>query len=334
MVFGGNSQKAREFKEFARTRAVNYIHANDPCPRAWGALNLRSFIKQATIAVKKGLQDSHGSIMGTVAAKVVEGMANLLLERPDFNLIEDLARKYDHVVPLKVLSKERQHFRWREFQLTPECLEDHSVVAYVNRLFDAFDSSRPECYVHHQASWSLSQRLLIKWHATSLAKFTYEKRFRADRGGMADECWRYASTSWTHWHNRRSGPKTWNYLKFIYSWVSIYAWFVCLLMYGEWIALRCEDATWCLLLVLVVIPFLQNAKPRPRKPSPSMPERQPRSRRQKHLASDANAVPAYSFRGWSAQGPVDISIFLVLYDSCSWILGIVVGAVCFCAHRL
>ena len=153
MVFGGNSQKAREFKEFARTRAVNYIHANDPCPRAWGALNLRSFIKQATIAVKKGLQDSHGSIMGTVAAKVVEGMANLLLERPDFNLIEDLARKYDHVVPLKVLSKERQHFRWREFQLTPECLEDHSVVAYVNRLFDAFDSSRPECYVHHQASW-------------------------------------------------------------------------------------------------------------------------------------------------------------------------------------
>ena len=152
MVFGGSTQKAREFKEFARVHAVNYIHAHDPCPRAWGALNLRSFIEQAAVAAKKGFQDSQGSLMGRVAGSVVEGMAAQFLQMPDFNLIEDLARKYEHFVPLKVLSTERQYFRWREFQLTPECLQDHSVAAYANKLFDAFDSSRPECHVSDQDS--------------------------------------------------------------------------------------------------------------------------------------------------------------------------------------
>ena len=32
---------------FARVHAVNYIHANDPCPRAWGALDLRRFVEVA-----------------------------------------------------------------------------------------------------------------------------------------------------------------------------------------------------------------------------------------------------------------------------------------------
>eukprot|EP00435_Cladocopium_sp_Y103_P064685 s348_g26.t1 len=152
MVFGGNSEKLRQFKDFAQNHAVNYIHANDPCPRAWGALNLRHFVQQATLAARNGFIGAHGAIKGRVASTVVEEGAAALLERPDFNLIEDLARKYEHVVPLRVLSTNTQHFRWREFNLKPESLKDHSVGCYVNLLFDAFDSSRPEGHVHHQTS--------------------------------------------------------------------------------------------------------------------------------------------------------------------------------------
>ncbi|CAL1170728.1 unnamed protein product [Cladocopium goreaui] len=141
MVFGGNSQKLRQFKDFARDRAVNYILANDPCARAWGALNLRHFVQQATLAVKPGLQDTFGRLQGTLASKAVEATATALLERPDFRTVQDLARKYEHVVPLRVLSTSRQHFHWKEFILTPECFEDHSSESYVNKLFDAFDSS-------------------------------------------------------------------------------------------------------------------------------------------------------------------------------------------------
>eukprot|EP00435_Cladocopium_sp_Y103_P065850 s348_g27.t2 len=146
MVFGGNSEKLRQFKDFAQNHAVNYILADDPCARAWGALNLRHFVQQATLAVKKGLQDTFGSLKGTLASKVVESMAAALLERPDFLTIQDFARKYEHVVHLRVLSANRQHVRWKEFNLTPACFDDHSMESYVNKLFDAFDSSRPECH--------------------------------------------------------------------------------------------------------------------------------------------------------------------------------------------
>ena len=156
MVFGGNSQNLSPFKDFARDHAVNYILADDPCARAWGALDLRHFVQQATQAVKKGLKDTLGSLKGTLASTVVEAMAEALLGRPDFLMIQDFARKYEHAVPLRVLSANRQHFRWKEFNLTPECFEDHSMESYVNKLFDAFDSSRPECHIHHQTSLTVN----------------------------------------------------------------------------------------------------------------------------------------------------------------------------------
>ena len=137
MVFGGNSQKLRQFKDFARDHAVNYILADDPCAWAWGALHLRHFVQQAALAVKKGLQNTFGSLQGMLASKVVEATATALLKRPDFLTVQDLARKYEHVVPLRVLSTSRQHFRLKEFSLTPECFEDHSMESYVNKLFDA-----------------------------------------------------------------------------------------------------------------------------------------------------------------------------------------------------
>ena len=158
MVFGGSSKKASQFKDFARERAVNYIHADDPCPRAWGALNLRDFVEKATTAVKGELTDPHGSITGFLAPAVVEEMATKLFGRPDFDLMEEFAKKYEHFVPLRVLSTKKQYVSWKDFQLTPECFEEHSVVAYVNKLFDAFDPSRPECHVHVQSVEPVFQR--------------------------------------------------------------------------------------------------------------------------------------------------------------------------------
>ena len=153
MVFGGASEQAMNFRAFARERAVNYINGNDPCPRAWGALNLREFIKQATKGVMKGVTDSYGCVAGYIASGFVPQLAENLMNRPDFGQIEDLARRYDHFVPLKVLSTKREFCRWKEFSLTPECLQDHDVDLYVKRLFDSWGPSRPVCYIHHQDQW-------------------------------------------------------------------------------------------------------------------------------------------------------------------------------------
>ncbi|CAE7463873.1 unnamed protein product [Symbiodinium sp. CCMP2592] len=137
-------KKLDGFMDFAAERAVNYINENDPCPRAWGAINLRQFVEVATKSVQKGLVDELGSVKGFVASQVVAAAAQQVLNRSDFYLLEDFAKRYQHFAELKVLSSQRQVTRWKEFRLTPDCLKDHSVMAYVTRLFDAYDDSRPE----------------------------------------------------------------------------------------------------------------------------------------------------------------------------------------------
>ncbi|CAE7800573.1 unnamed protein product [Symbiodinium sp. CCMP2592] len=152
MVFGGGSQQAQEFKKFAQQRAVNYINENDPCPRAWSAVDLRPFVEVAAQSVQNGLVDELGSVTGFVASQFVAAAAKQVVNRPDFHLLEDFASRYQHFAALKVLSSDRQAARWNEFLLTPTSLSDHTMLAYANRLFDAFDDSRPECHVHSQTA--------------------------------------------------------------------------------------------------------------------------------------------------------------------------------------
>eukprot|EP00439_Symbiodinium_sp_Y106_P047132 s634_g6.t1 len=123
---------AREFKAFAQKRAVNYINENDPCPRAWGAINLCQLVEVAA----KRLVDDLGSIKGFVASQAVAAAAQQVLDRPDFHLLEDLSRRYQHFAALKVLSSKRRR------------------PLDANRLFDAVDDSRPECYIHSQVRQS------------------------------------------------------------------------------------------------------------------------------------------------------------------------------------
>ena len=148
MVFGGSSQQAQEFKAFAQQRAVNYINENDPCPRAWGTVDLRQFVEVAAHSVQNGLVDEFGSVKGFVASQALAAAAQQVLSRPDFQLLEDFASRYQHFAALKVLSSERRVAHWNEFLLSPTSLGDHTMLAYVNRLFDAFDDSRPECHIH------------------------------------------------------------------------------------------------------------------------------------------------------------------------------------------
>ncbi|CAE7344409.1 unnamed protein product [Symbiodinium natans] len=152
MVFGGGSKQAQEFKAFAQQRAVNYINENDPCPRAWAAMDLRPFVEVAAHSVQNGLVDELGSVKGFVASQAVAAAAQQVLSRPDFQLLEDFASRYQHFAELKVLSSERRVAGWNEFLLTPTGLGDHTMLAYVNRLFDAFDDSRPECHIHSQTA--------------------------------------------------------------------------------------------------------------------------------------------------------------------------------------
>ena len=153
IVFGGQSDKAQKFLAFAfdNNRAVNYIHAHDPCPRACGSINLRQFVETSAGAAKKGLREQ-GYVTGSVGSRVVDEAARQLLARPDFSsLIEEMARDYDHFVPLRVLSRGRQRFHWlRSFELTADSLNDHSMLRYANMLFDAVDNSRAASFVHDQ----------------------------------------------------------------------------------------------------------------------------------------------------------------------------------------
>ena len=114
MVFGGNSIQVQDFKEFAQQQVVNYI---------W------TFVE----GVQTGLDDELGSIKGFVASQAIAAAAQQVLNGLDFQLLGDFARRYQH---------------FAELRLTPECLKDNSMLAYVNRLSDASDDSRPECHVH------------------------------------------------------------------------------------------------------------------------------------------------------------------------------------------
>merc|ERR1712232_1087256 len=132
MAFGvldGSQQNAaaENFRAFAKERALNYIHANDPCPRAWSALDLRRFLQCATEALKKELPEkAGGAIRGALAARVVDAAVEQLLQRKDFNLITECAAGFQHSARLKVLSEEGESkpaWRWdSDFRLSAECL--------------------------------------------------------------------------------------------------------------------------------------------------------------------------------------------------------------------
>ena len=67
MTFGGGLEgngQLQSFKSFANRRAVNYVHAHDPCPRAWGSLNLRVLVQQACQFTKQSLRDELGTVQG------------------------------------------------------------------------------------------------------------------------------------------------------------------------------------------------------------------------------------------------------------------------------
>eukprot|EP00439_Symbiodinium_sp_Y106_P074268 s634_g14.t1 len=152
MVFGGGSQQAQGFKAFAQKRAVNYINENDPWPRAWGAINLRRFVEVAAQSAENGLVDGLRSIDGLVASHSVAAAARQLLSRPDFHFSEDFAKRYQHFAELRVLSPQSQFSHWRVFRHTPDSLRDHSMHAYLCRLFRACGAGSPECYVHSQTA--------------------------------------------------------------------------------------------------------------------------------------------------------------------------------------
>ncbi|CAE7344420.1 unnamed protein product [Symbiodinium natans] len=145
----------RRMLDFAQKRAINYINANDPCSRAWGAINLRSFVDLAAQGVENGLVGGLRSIDGLVASQAVTAAARQLLSRPDFHFSEDFAKRYQHFAELRVLSPQSQFSHWRVFWHTPGSLRDHSMLAYMSRLFDAFGAGSPgspECYVHSQTA--------------------------------------------------------------------------------------------------------------------------------------------------------------------------------------
>ena len=152
MVFGGGSQQAQDFKHFGQKRAINYINENDPCPRAWGAINLRRFVELAARGVENGHFDGLRSIDGLVASEAVTEAARDLLSRPDFHLSEDFAKRYQHFSELRLLSPQSQFSHWRVFRRTPDSLRDHSMLAYISRLLSAFSADSSDCYVHSQTA--------------------------------------------------------------------------------------------------------------------------------------------------------------------------------------
>ncbi|CAE7344461.1 unnamed protein product [Symbiodinium natans] len=85
IIFTGHSLGGMYAADFAQKRAINYINANDPCSRAWGAINLRSFVDLAAQGVENGLVGGLRSIDGLVASQAVTAAARQLLSRQEIS---------------------------------------------------------------------------------------------------------------------------------------------------------------------------------------------------------------------------------------------------------
>ncbi|CAE7456936.1 unnamed protein product [Symbiodinium natans] len=147
---GPGDEKYSKFEEFLKTKAVNFVNAGDPCPRAWSAVDLRAVIREAAEAMKEQLKDKN-LVSRQIASRVIQALSSALLSRPDMDRhIAGCAAGFLHLSSIRVLSREdRPSFHWqRDFRLSRHGFADHAMSEYCDLLFDACYAEQPTCHMY------------------------------------------------------------------------------------------------------------------------------------------------------------------------------------------
>lgn len=156
MCFGQDStnepsdEKYAKFETFLKEKAVNFINAGDPCPRAWSAVDPRAVIREAAEAMKEQLKE-RSLVSRQIATRVIQALSSALLSRPDMDRhIAGCAAGFLHLSSIRLLSREdRSSFHWkRDFRLSRHGFADHAMSEYCELLFDACYADQPTCHMY------------------------------------------------------------------------------------------------------------------------------------------------------------------------------------------
>lgn len=159
MCFGHEDWEARDpcldtLAHFISSRAVNYIHDNDPCPRAWSGFDVKEFIPIAGEALKSGVNEQAGGVAGAVVSRIVDEALARFLALPDFDQhLLPMSKNYFHLPKVRVLKAASEPcpetYHWRDdFVMTAEGLHHHAINLYLERLLDHSDPARQECVMY------------------------------------------------------------------------------------------------------------------------------------------------------------------------------------------
>jgi len=143
-------EKYGKFETFLKEKAVNFINAGDPCPRAWSAVDPRAVIREAAEAMKEQLKE-RSLVSRQIATRVIQALSSALLSRPDMDRhIAGCAAGFHHLSGIRLLSREdRPSFHWkRDFRLSRHGFADHAMSEYCALLFDACYADQPSCHMY------------------------------------------------------------------------------------------------------------------------------------------------------------------------------------------
>merc|ERR1719253_2458314 len=90
------SHASEHVMDFIHDRSTNFINNNDPCARAWSALDLKQFLLTVVEAVKKEKTSGMWWHQSIAFCKVADTAAQVVLHRDDFPKLEKLAAQFKH----------------------------------------------------------------------------------------------------------------------------------------------------------------------------------------------------------------------------------------------
>lgn len=163
MVFGTNAETPSagyflEFEKDFRSRATNFAHEKDPCPRAWSALDLKELL-QGT-ARSKVRATLGRRVADSIIGDKAEAFVSSFVESDDFTKLTTVAKQYKHVARIVQLSRTTEpHFHWKDgFKSAEGNIADHDMGKYRAALVEGLDPNRDVSLFFHDDERGSKQR--------------------------------------------------------------------------------------------------------------------------------------------------------------------------------
>lgn len=146
-IFGANPSNGSTIREdlklFMRASSINYVHENDPCPRAWAHLDIR---KLATSVAREQVDrlPLPAVVRGQVGGFVMRKLASVLKRRDFREHLLETARLYQELSAVRFLTRE-PYRNWTVLESFD--VEHHLMPSYIACLRDAtYDGSGAYLY--------------------------------------------------------------------------------------------------------------------------------------------------------------------------------------------